>query len=256
MKVFIFLLLLANLLLFMWQWLQPTVRAEANESVSLPELSVQGIQLRGEHNEEGKAVEVTESVKRNVAESSMETELPDNNTQSSDESLKTATQSEPMLVSHCFKLGSYNDPADINALMVSLVKAGLTSASLLETQEDVTEQVKHWVLITPYTSLDEARRAVKRLKEAKLKDFFLVRSGDMANAISLGVFSTLAAAQSRLKQLQKMKLRVKAPVIQQKKSTKSQYWALIKLDSDSAEETEKHLAKLAEKDVEAVSCGD
>ena len=62
----------------------------------------------------------------------------------------------------------------------------------------------YWVLLPPLPSRVEARAAVTELKKKGIKDYFLIATGDKANGVSLGVFSSFELAHRRVNQLSKL----------------------------------------------------
>ena len=60
----------------------------------------------------------------------------------------------------------------------------------------------YWVYIPPLPSKQEADKKAAELKKLRVPEFFVVQdAGPMRNAISLGIFSSKAAATERLEQL-------------------------------------------------------
>jgi len=62
----------------------------------------------------------------------------------------------------------------------------------------------YWVLLPPEKDRKTARKVIVRLKEKKIKDYFLVATGSKKNAISLGVYSRPDLAQKRLDMIKKL----------------------------------------------------
>ena len=58
-----------------------------------------------------------------------------------------------------------------------------------------------WVFIPPFATRREAESKAAELKKLGVPEFFVVQDGAQARAISLGVFSTREAASARLEQL-------------------------------------------------------
>ena len=59
----------------------------------------------------------------------------------------------------------------------------------------------YWVFIPPLSSKQEAERKASELKKFKAPEFFVVQEGAMRFAISLGIFSSREAAEDRLEDL-------------------------------------------------------
>ncbi len=93
---------------------------------------------------------------------------------------------------HCFAFGPFNkqneaeDVADrLDVLVVDI-----------QGREEIREkQVGYWVLIPTQRSRQAARRKVQELLDAGIKDVWRFSKGDLANSISLGLFSNRAPAE-------------------------------------------------------------
>lgn len=58
-----------------------------------------------------------------------------------------------------------------------------------------------WVYLAPLPSAQEARGVVQALQQTGVRDFRLINRGDLANAVSLGLFSSQQAVNERLSEL-------------------------------------------------------
>ena len=85
----------------------------------------------------------------------------------------------------CARLGPYPDEKGVGLAVRTLTGAGL-QAEMAEVQEQ--KSVQYWVIL-PAT--ESRRRALQTLRELQARkiDSYLITSGDMSNAISLGLFS-------------------------------------------------------------------
>lgn len=61
-----------------------------------------------------------------------------------------------------------------------------------------TSRRGYWVLLPASESRKEANEKIKRLRKLKVKDYFLVATGEKKNAVSLGVFSQQNLARRRV----------------------------------------------------------
>lgn len=113
------------------------------------------------------------------------------------------------------------DKAAVIRLRKRLAQAG---AQALQTGSSQMEQVNYWVLLPPYRSRDKATEAASILKQHRIRDFFIVRSGEQENAVSLGVFSTRERANNRLQQIVALKARLRRPEITLKKRKVERFW--------------------------------
>ena len=59
----------------------------------------------------------------------------------------------------------------------------------------------YWVYLPPAKDRKQAQQSIKRLRKKNVHDFFLMATGDKTNSISLGVFSKPSLAQRRMKKI-------------------------------------------------------
>lgn len=91
----------------------------------------------------------------------------------------------------CQALGPYLDRDAAVRASRDLAAAGLNP----EMREvDTSHRLGFWVFIPPAADRAEAGGHIERLREAGVRDYYLVADGDNANAVSLGVFSSRDAA--------------------------------------------------------------
>ena len=85
----------------------------------------------------------------------------------------------------CARVGPFTSEADSMAAVSQLQAAGVKTAAAAP-QEAVN--VQHWVLLLPVESRRRALQTLRELQARKI-DSYLITSGQMKNAISLGLFS-------------------------------------------------------------------
>ena len=98
-------------------------------------------------------------------------------------------QPEPVAVEPqrlCWGLGPFAKRAQGRTAVELLSKQGITAGVQTVGLPDLEG---HWVLLPPFSSRGAARDAIDELKAKGIKDYFLVATGEMKNAVSLGVFS-------------------------------------------------------------------
>jgi SPOR domain len=85
-----------------------------------------------------------------------------------------------------------------------LLSKWLHEREIIYNQRQTDEQGKQlfWVYLAPQNSLEQAKAAMNDLKEKGVKDMRLIREGDLLNAISLGLFSSQAAVNRRLNEIE------------------------------------------------------
>lgn len=101
----------------------------------------------------------------------------------------------------CYSLGPLKETEQVQALKKQLQQWEYTG---WQRKSQEAGRKGYWVLMPPLASRSEARQMVTELKAKQIKDYFLIATGEKANGISLGVFSTFEAAHRRINQLQKL----------------------------------------------------
>jgi hypothetical protein len=132
---------------------------------------------------------------------------------------KTATPKKTM----CFSYGPFPDDRQSNELTEWFQQHQVSVMQRLETEK---EKQLFWIYLKPMGSLDSARQAIEDLKKQGVRDYRLIETGDLRNAISLGLFSTQALVNKRLNEL---KNKGYQPVVIPYKDAESVFWLDIKL---------------------------
>lgn len=103
-----------------------------------------------------------------------------------DESVSNKGEQERDIVKgNCFTLGPFRDLEKLRAVTRG-IKKYVVAASYRSHQE--SEQTMFWVYLKPAENYSKAKILADRLKQAKVKDYFIVKSDPNANAVSLGHF--------------------------------------------------------------------
>jgi hypothetical protein len=119
---------------------------------------------------------------------------------------ETATaKAETAVKDHCMRVGGIRSETQLQNLRQSLRKLGAEGFHKGGEAGAAGGNTKFWVMLPPYPDLNKATEAATTLKSMKVKDFFVVRSGEYANAVSLGVFSTRENAERRKAQITALK---------------------------------------------------
>lgn len=106
----------------------------------------------------------------------------------------------------CFSLGPFTRKESFNAARARLTSGGINVFSRV-TSDAVRNG--YWVMLPVSRSRNQAQLQIQRLKESGVKEYFLVATGEMKNAISLGVFSKPKLAKRRLDEVEKLGFEVK-----------------------------------------------
>ena len=83
-----------------------------------------------------------------------------------------------------------------------------------------------WIYLKPQATRDSAMQAIEDLKSKGITDYRLIETGDLRNAISLGLFSTQASVNRRLNEL---KNKGYQPVVIPYRDANTIYWLDVKL---------------------------
>jgi hypothetical protein len=84
-----------------------------------------------------------------------------------------------------------------------------------------------WIYLAARETRDNAVAAIKDLKDRGVKDMRLISRGDMVNAISLGLFSTQAAVNRRLREIKNIGYK---PIVVPHYGKKKIHWLDIRID--------------------------
>ena len=212
MRGFFFLLVLTNIAYFSWQYVyqQPGAvqerprTAQGENLILLSELSAEKYPLLRQNMDNVPSTGVAR-VEAQVITGAMVGEP----------ATATATANRCLLVSNIQQRES------LDQLTGLLREQGFTG---LEQGDAAGARNNYWVMLPVQKSRQEAEDIARLLSQRRLKDYFIVRSGDYENAISLGVFSTEERAQRRLREIHALDQAVLRPEIEQIELPIRVYW--------------------------------
>jgi hypothetical protein len=177
--------------------------------------------------------EVTATAGRAVAESavaapaslSVSTESASESTpestpakESADVTTESAATDKPLQGRNCYTLGPFRD-LDVLRSLTREIKPYVVATDFRGSEEK--EQSLYWVYIKPEKSFEDAMQTGERLKENKIKDFYVIREGDNINGISLGHFRNKDRALRLAKKVTKLGFDVEADPVYK---TYTVYW--------------------------------
>jgi len=111
---------------------------------------------------------------------------------------QTAKPPPKATVAACLELGAFS-PGDVARVQQALEPLALGSRLSLRRVEEIAS---YWVFMPPQRNRQAANQKAAELKKLGVEDFFIVQEDPKFRfAISLGVFKTEEAAQSRLAEL-------------------------------------------------------
>ncbi len=96
-------------------------------------------------------------------------------------------------------MGPLKDEAQIAAVRDWLLAMGGDPVLRVDERRELD---RYWVYFPPLASKEEALKEVERMRAEGLEDVIAVSSGEMDNAISLGVFSQRDTLRRRLRDLE------------------------------------------------------
>lgn len=189
MRVLFYYLLILNLLYAGWEYMQPS--NQAVEVVSLAE----GLQTLELLNEVDAEPVVDASAPAEVSEVSVDNDI-------------VALESLS-----CFTLGPFKDEEIAQQIRESMAEE--IEGIKIRTLEEL-EKHRYWVYIPSLANRKQAKDVARKLKRSKLKDFYVVLSGDTKNSISLGHFKELEYANRRAKKVKDLGFAASVEVIYKK----------------------------------------
>lgn len=189
MRIFLVFLVLLNLLYAAWEYLNP---AGLNDSVPSLEANLKSLELLHEVKVEPESlVDIEDEV---VSEATSEQLVEDKQSQSED--LPIVENIENERVASCFTLGPFKDENIMRQLSDS-ISQHVRDISVRKRQE--SEKHRYWVHVPSLSSRKQAKLMAQKLRQKKIKDFYIVLKGDAKNSISLGHFRKPAHANRRMK---------------------------------------------------------
>ena len=123
----------------------------------------------------------------------------------------------------CFSYGPFPDNNQLNELVDWFRERNVEVGQRLEAGDD---NQLFWIYLAPLASRDGAIQAMEDLKKKGVKDYRLIETGDLKNAISLGLFSTQASVNRRLNELTDKGYK---PVVIPRRDKKAVYWVDVRL---------------------------
>lgn len=101
----------------------------------------------------------------------------------------------------CYDIGPLSGDA-IHDEILSFLKS--QAISPVTRSEDAEEISNYWVFVPPLPSASQAKILLSELRGAGVQDSYVLEAGANKNAVSLGLFRDVGAAQARVDQLSEM----------------------------------------------------
>ncbi|MFT3761316.1 MAG: SPOR domain-containing protein [Pseudoxanthomonas sp.] len=138
------------------------------------------------------------------------------------------TPAVPAVTPKCFSLGPFADADAARGAIAALAGASLRSHVREARSRAATGGYS--VYLPPAAGRDEAQALARRIGEAGFNDFLVVRDGEMANGIALGLYRNFEGAQRRQAALQAAGF--PAQIREPAASAPSQWWADVAAGPD------------------------
>lgn len=124
----------------------------------------------------------------------------------------------------CFSYGPFPDNKQLNELVDWFRDRNVEVGQRLEAGDN---NQLFWIYLAPLPTRDGAIQAMEDLKKKGVKDYRLIETGDLQNAISLGLFSTQASVNRRLNELTNKGYK---PVVIPRRDKNAVYWVDVRLN--------------------------
>lgn len=197
LRIFVYSLLLANILLIAMRMLQPdTEEAAAPPRVVSSASNLPSIELAENLPEESATVT---SVDNAEPDSEIEPGLPASTGET--QLLSGKDNSAPIREQQsmaCIQVGPFETEESLADLQVELGQL-FDRVQSRETRSIVDKG--YWVYLPSYPTRAQAAQVIKEMSAAGAREFYIVPDGSMVNAISLGVYERRERAERRRQQL-------------------------------------------------------
>ncbi len=134
-----------------------------------------------------------------------------------------STQAKEQL---CWSVGPYK--VELDAKHLSARMLALDIEARIERQSVVVKK-ESWVYLPPFSNKKMALRKLRELHKRKI-DSFVITEGELANGISLGLFSRQSSVDRLMAKLKKKNINAKVRPLERKRN---QYWVLSPLNRQS-----------------------
>jgi hypothetical protein len=101
---------------------------------------------------------------------------------------------------NCYTLGPFRNKKAVASVRDRMVAVGIDAKRRLDKNNT---RKGFWVIIPPESTRKKANQHIRALKQKGVKDYFLVVTGEFANAVSLGVFVNSDSAERRYEVMKK-----------------------------------------------------
>jgi len=150
-------------------------------------------------------------------------------------------ESNTMLSKSCYSLGPFFEDKQVKKLEEKLQKGGFDPVRKSITDK---EPKSYWVYLSAAKNLQAAKVIADDLKQVNVKDYFIIRKGKNANAISLGLYNGYSRAKLRRGKLIKLGFR---PKVKTHYKEVTHYW--LDFQDDQSNRLKDNIWKSNDKDI-------
>lgn len=125
----------------------------------------------------------------------------------------------------CWAVGPYQVELDAKNVLARMLAIDIPA--FLDKQLVVVKE-EFWVYLPPLPNKKQAIRKLKELQKRAI-DSFIITEGDLANGISLGLFSKQSSVDRLIKDLKKKRIE---PSIKPLQRTRGQYWVTAPVNKE------------------------
>jgi len=152
----------------------------------------------------------------------------------------------------CLQMTGIDDLQERERILKVLRQHGATGIAQAEVR---ITRTNFRVFLPPYPNRAKAAEAAAILDARGVRDYFIVRSGDNENAVSLGVFSTRERAERRSRQIMDLNERLRTPKIESVPLPAVQYTVSYQVAGEEPWlKLQRRLQEMKAPPVEEISC--
>ncbi|MEM7404910.1 MAG: SPOR domain-containing protein [Pseudomonadota bacterium] len=155
----------------------------------------------------------------------------------------------PIVKLTCYSVGPLTGQADREAVSAWLAALG---AEAVLREDELRELARYWVHVPPLPTRAEAQQFVQRLSREGVSDMHVIRRGNMANAVSLGVYSRKAHLDRRVANLEKLGVQ---PKVTERYRTRRASWFDVVLPADTPLDEERLAGQFSQVESRQRPCG-
>lgn len=246
MRVFFLLLLLANIGYFTWQWMTPAEPMQPPSVVQQGERLLLLSELDDKQTPPLRGLESTETLPEEAQPETVPVDPSPSAAVTQDEDTDVELPGATML---CVTVSELKPDEQVARLIRRLRNEG---AEGIEQGEQAGVRHNYWVLLPPHANRALAEHSADALRAERVADFFIVRTGQHENAVSLGVFSTRERAERRRDEITRLSLGIPRPQIELMELPTREAWLSYRIPRDRQEMLRDELTAVGS--LQEVSC--